>query len=148
MADDTTPPADAGANGEEQIVMTTGGIRALADVLATMREQQLRGHESTELELPYMAPELLTGHAPDLRADVFTIAAIARYLLTARPPFHASSLPELIGRMLTPAAAPKPAPPGVPPDAWQAIGRCLAADPATRPTLASLRDGVRGDLAH
>ena len=41
-----------GAGGAEQVVLTTGGIRALADVLATMREPQLRGEESSELELP------------------------------------------------------------------------------------------------
>ena len=73
------------AGGDEQLVLSSGGIRALGDVLSTMREPQLRGQESSELELPFIAPEVLTGRAPDARADVFTVGAIAVYLVTARP---------------------------------------------------------------
>ena len=131
-----------GAAGAEQLVLTTGGIRSLADVLATMREQQLRGQESSELELPYMAPEVLTGRPPDPRADLFAVGALAAFVVTARPPFTAASLPELIGQMLQPAA-PLVLPAEVPPGAAQAISRCLAADPAARGTLAGLRIAVR-----
>jgi serine/threonine protein kinase len=131
-----------GGAGAEQIVLTTGGIRSLADVLATMREQQLRGQESSERELPYMAPEVLTGRPPDARADLFTVGALAVYVVTARPPFTAASLPELIGQMLQPAA-PVTLPADVPPAAAQAISRCLAADPSARGTLTGLRVSVR-----
>ncbi|MGE0359245.1 MAG: protein kinase [Vicinamibacterales bacterium] len=131
-----------GGAGAEQLVLTTGGIRALADVLATMREQQLRGQESSERELPYMAPEVLTGRPPDVRADLFTLAALAVYLLTGRPPFVAASLPELIGQMLVPAAP--PALPGVPAPAAAAVVRALAPDPAGRGSVAELRATVRG----
>lgn len=130
-----------GASGDEQLVLSTGGIRALADVLATMREQQLRGQESSELELPYMAPEVLTGRSPDQRADVFTIGAIAVYLVTGRPPFQAASLPELIGQMLQPSS-PVTIPDGVPTAAAAALRRCLSPDPAHRGTLADLRAAV------
>ncbi len=131
-----------GAAGAEQLVLTTGGIRALGDVLATMREQQLRGQESSERELPYMAPEVLTGRAADARADLFTLAALAVYIATGQPPFAAASLPELIGRMLLPAAP--PALPGVPAAAAAAVARALAPDPAARGTVAELRSAVRG----
>ncbi|MGD9905691.1 MAG: protein kinase [Vicinamibacterales bacterium] len=132
----------AGPAGGEQIVLTTGGIRALADVLATMREQQLRGQESSELELPYVAPEVLTGRPPDARADLFTLAALAVFVATGRPPFSAGSLPELIGRMLMPSGP--PVLPGVPPAAASALATALAADPAARGTVAALRAAVRG----
>jgi serine/threonine protein kinase len=131
-----------GEDGAEEIVLTTGGIRALGDVLATMREQQLRGQESSELELPYMAPEVLTGQPPDTRADLFTVGAIAAYLITGRPPFEAASLPELIGRMLRPAA-PLALPGAVPPAAAAAVLRCLSFDPALRGTLEDLFSAVR-----
>jgi serine/threonine protein kinase len=131
-----------GAAGAEDIVLTTGGIRALPDVLATMREQQLRGQESSELELPYMAPEVLTGQPPDWRADLFTVGAIGVYLISGRPPFLAASLPELIGVMLRPAAPPA-LPAGVPPKAAAAVLRCLSFDPAQRGTLADLLAAVR-----
>ena len=132
-----------GAPGAERLVLSTGGIRALADVLATMREQQLRGQESSELELPYMAPDVLTGRPPDPRADLFTVGAIATYLVTGRPPFRAASLPELIGEMLQPQT-PVALPAEVPPRAAEAIIRCLSAQPAARGTLADLLEAVRG----
>lgn len=91
----------------EHIVMTTAGIRSVQDVLATMREQELRGQEASEQELPYVAPELLMGGAPNARADVFTIGVLAYQMLTNKLPFKAPSLPELMGQMLqTKAAAP------------------------------------------
>ena len=145
-----------GAAGAEQLVLTTGGIRALADVLATMREQQLRGEESSELELPYMAPEVLTGRPPDVRADLFSVAAVATYMITGRPPFRAASLPELIGQMLQPAP-PGPPPPGVPADAIRTSparsppirppvarsGSCARPCAPPRPLLADVRRGHR-----
>lgn len=135
-----------GAPGLEHIVLTTGGIRALADVLATMREQQLRGHESNELELPYMAPEVLTGAGPDWRADVFTVGVVAYQLVTGVVPYQAPSLPELIGRMLQPRVVPvKELAPGVPSDSAAAIARCLSPDPAARGAMRDLRTAVRSD---
>ena len=121
-----------GAGGDEQLVLSSGGIRALGDVLSTMREPQLRGQESSELELPFIAPEVLTGRAPDPRADVFTVGAIAVYLVTARPPFEAPSLPELIGQMLQPGS-PVSLPDVVPPVATSA---CAAVWPPIPPSAA------------
>jgi hypothetical protein len=85
---------------------------------------------------------VLTGRPPDPRADLFTVGALAIYVVTARPPFTAASLPELIGQMLQPAA-PVTLPADVPPAAAQAISRCLAADPSARGTLTGLRVSVR-----
>jgi len=94
-------------DASEHIVLTTAGIRSVQDVLATMREQELRGQEASEQELPYVAPEILMGGAPNARADVFTIGVLAYQMVTGRLPFKAPSLPELMGQMLqTKAAAP------------------------------------------
>jgi serine/threonine protein kinase len=127
-------------------VLTTGGIRALADVLATMREPQLRGLEANELELPYLAPEVLTGHVPDACTDLFTVGVVAYQLVTGRVPYHAPTLPELIGQMLTAAPAPLRTA-DVPEPAAAAIMRCLDADPAARGTLADLQTIVRQHAA-
>ena len=62
--------------------MSTAGIRSVQDVLATMREQELRGQEASEQELPYVAPEVLMGGAPNARADVFTIGVLAYQMVT------------------------------------------------------------------
>ena len=96
------------ASGSEHLVMTTAGIKSVQDVLATMREQELRGQEASEQELPYIAPEVLMGGAPNVRADVFTIGVLAYQMVTGTMPFRAPSLPELLGQMLQ-ARPPSPA---------------------------------------
>ena len=131
-----------GDTGAEHVVLTTGGVRALGDVLATMRESQLRGQESADLELPYLAPEVLMGRPPDVRTDLFTIGVVAYQLLTARVPFTAPTLPELLGVMLTtPPVAVDAA--TAPEAARQAIVRCLAPAPDARGTLEELQQAVR-----
>ena len=72
-----------------------------------MREQELRGQEASANELPYVAPEVLMGGAPNPAADVFTLGVLAYQMVTDTVPFKAASLPELIGQMLQT----KPAPP-------------------------------------
>ena len=119
--------------GAEQIVVSSAGIRSVQDVLATMREQELRGQEASEHELPYVAPEVLMGSAPDPRADVFTIGVFAYEMLTGRQPFRAASVPELLGQMLQV----RPVPPSqlvstVPVAVSEVIMRALAGDPASR----------------
>ncbi len=84
----------------ERIVLSTAGIRSVQDVLHTMREQELRGEEANENELPYIAPEVLMGRAPDAAADVFTLGVVFYQMVTGVLPFRAATLPELIGQMV------------------------------------------------
>ncbi len=132
----------AGDAESERLVLTTGGIRALADVLATMPEEQLRGQEVSDLELPYLAPEVLIGRAPDERTDLFTLGVVAYQLVTGRLPFQAPTLPELIGQMLTAPPAGLVAA-GVPTAAAASILRCVSVDPGARGTLEDLRAVAR-----
>ena len=109
-----------------------------------MREQELRGREASERELPYVAPEILMGHAPDVRADVFTMGVLAYQMATGRLPYLAASLPELLGQILQTT----PTPPAehmaeVPAAASDAILRALVADPAARFERASSRQRAR-----
>ena len=119
--------ADASA---EEIVISSSGIKSVGDVLATMREQELRGQEASQNELPYVAPEILMGGAPNARADVFTIGVLAYQMVTGSLPFKAASMPELIGQMLQtrPAAPPLDVPEG----ARTAILRAIESAPAAR----------------
>ena len=106
--------APEGGDDAERVVMSSAGIRSVQDVLATMLEQELRGQQASETELPYLAPEVMMGAAPDPRADVFTIAALAYQPVTGRVPFTAGSLPQLIGQMLQhPPALPASLPPAI-----------------------------------
>lgn len=129
-------PDSGGATADhaaEVIVMTTAGIRSVSDVLATMREQELRGQEANEQELPYVAAEILMGGAPNARADVFTVGVLAYQMVTGKLPFKAASLPELMGQMLQA----KPAPPDtiatdLPAPVSAAILRAIDGMPANR----------------
>ncbi len=133
--------------GRERIVVSTAGIRSVQDVLSTMREQELRGQEASEKELPYVAPEVLMGRAPDVRADIFTMGVLAYQMATGQLPFRAPSLPELIGQMLQ--GAPQPATtlnPAVPSQASDALLRALSADPQQRfGSAAELSSALFGD---
>lgn len=123
----------AGHPGDERIVMSTAGIRSVQDVLATMREQELRGHEASEHELPYVAPEVLMGGGPSVRADVFTLGVLAYLMVASRVPFAAPSLPELMGQMLqSRPPAPSALNPGVPAQASDAILRAIEAESSKR----------------
>lgn len=125
--------AASAARGRERIIVSTAGIRSVQDVLATMREQELRGRDASEHELPYVAPEVLMGREPDSRADIFTIGVLAYQMATGRLPFRATSVPELLGRMLnTPATPPADLQPAIPQAGASAIVRALAANPDAR----------------
>lgn len=113
--------------------MSTAGIRSVQDVLATMREQELRGQEASEHELPYVAPEVLLGGPPSVRADVFTIGVLAYQMVTGQPAFRAPSMPELIGQMLqVKPAAPVALRDATPRAASDAILRAIDPSPASR----------------
>jgi serine/threonine-protein kinase len=120
-------------HGRDRLLMSTAGISSVQDVLATMREQELRGEEASERELPYVAPEVLLGRAPCPCADVFTAGVLAYEMLTGRLPYRASNLPMLLGQMLqSHPASPHMLQPAVPDRVSAAILRALSADPAVR----------------
>jgi serine/threonine-protein kinase len=85
--------------------------------------------------LQYVAPEALSGELVDGRADIYSLATIVYYMLTARHPFTGRSPRELFQQLLT--AEPTPlyeALPGesLPPRLEAAIMRGLAREPAQR----------------
>ena len=124
---------EPGSRSPEHIIMSTAGIRSVQDVLATMREQELRGQEASEHELPYVAPEVLLGGPPSVRADVFTIGVLAYQMVTGQPAFRAPSMPELIGQMLqVKPAAPVALRDATPRAASDAILRAIDPSPASR----------------
>jgi serine/threonine protein kinase len=86
----------------------------------------------------YLAPEQARGEEVTAAADIYATGAVLYELLTGRPPRSLSTLAELSE---TPAI---PAPQHTPRKIAAIVMRCLAADPADRPTSAA---GLAAELA-
>lgn len=101
--------------------------------------------------LKYVAPEALSGELVDGRADIYSLATIAYWLLTGRHPHVGNSPRELFQQLLTQPAIPlNAAIPGrrFPPALEAAIMRGLERDPARRqPTVTALAEEITAGLA-
>jgi serine/threonine-protein kinase len=85
--------------------------------------------------LQYVAPEALSGELVDTRADIYSLATIAYYMLTGRHPFSGRNPRELFQQLLKEAPLPlNEALPGrrFPPALETAVMRGLSRDPAQR----------------
>jgi serine/threonine protein kinase len=139
-------PPDPGADDEgERLMISTAGIWEAPDLLATLGDQTLRGSALADVELHYVAPELLTGQNADVRSDVFTMGVVAYEMATGSLPFEGGTMPALLGAMLRG----KPRNPAelqttLPPAAAEAILKALEPSPDDR--LATARDFARAAL--
>jgi serine/threonine protein kinase len=84
----------------ERLMISTAGIWQAADLLATLGDATLHGTALADVELHYVAPELLTGQNADVRSDLFTMGVLAYEMATAALPFDGASMPALLGAML------------------------------------------------
>jgi serine/threonine-protein kinase len=113
-----------------------GLVRPAAPALSAnlSREGQVLG---TPL---FMSPEQARGRELDVRTDIYSMGAVAYFLLTGRPPFEDNDgLGVLIAHARDPVVPPSAVRPGVPDDLDRVVLRCLAKDPADRfPDAASL----------
>jgi serine/threonine-protein kinase len=93
----------------------------------------------------YLSPEQAGGQdAVDARSDIYSVGALAYFLLTGRPPFAGRSGMKLIAAHLY--ETPEPLSrhrPDVPADLEAVVHRCLAKDPSARfPNARSLDDSL------
>jgi serine/threonine-protein kinase len=85
--------------------------------------------------LQYVAPEALSGELVDARADIYSLATIAYYMLTAHHPFTGRNPRELFQQLLKESPVPlsQAVPDGrFPPGLEAAVMRGLSRDPAQR----------------
>lgn len=85
--------------------------------------------------LPYMAPEVLRGDAPDARGDLWALGVVLYELASGRLPFEGRTGFEISSAIMR--EIPKPLGPPVPPGLWAIIQRCLAKESAQRYQRAS-----------
>lgn len=84
--------------------------------------------------LSYMAPEQALGQPTNARSDLFSFGAVLTALMTGKPPFKGSTLPEVLHQHAT-ARARRPSQLGIdiPVEFDELIGRLLERDPEKRP---------------
>jgi serine/threonine-protein kinase len=82
----------------------------------------------------YIAPEqVLHNQPPDRRADIYSLGAVAYYLLTGHPPFMGETAMEvMIAHTRDPVMPPSRIHTGVPADLEDVLLRCLAKQPDDR----------------
>jgi eukaryotic-like serine/threonine-protein kinase len=84
----------------------------------------------------YIAPEQILAGTLSPAADVFSLGGVLTFALTGDGPFGTGTPHVLMGRVLYA----QPDLDAVPADWRDLLGRCLAKDPAERPTLTALAD--------
>jgi serine/threonine-protein kinase len=101
--------------------------------------------------LQYVAPEALSGELVDARADIYSLATITYYLLTARHPYIGRSPRELFQQLLTQPPVPlnqAAADHKFPPALEAALMKALSRDPAARQsTVTAFADEVEAAVA-
>ena len=101
---------------------------------ATARAAHLSG-EGQILGTPlFMSPEQARGGRElDERSDIYSLGAVAYYLLTGRPPFDGEGgIAVMIAHARDPVVPPSRVRAGIPEDLERVVLRCLAKDPAER----------------
>lgn len=76
---------------------------------------------------PYTAPEVLDGHQPDARSDIFSFGAVVYEMLTGRPAFEGDS-PAALAAAIVNSKPPSSGSPA----ADRLLAGCLAKDPSAR----------------
>ena len=118
-----------------------GLVRPGASAPRTSDEGQIVG---TPL---YMSPEQATGSRTlDARSDIYSLGAVAYFLLTGKPPFDAATpIEAIIAHARDPVVPPSQVRPEIAADLDGVVLRCLAKDPADRfPTAEALELGLAG----
>ena len=97
----------------------------------------------------FMSPEQAMGGRPlDERSDIYSLGAVAYYLLTGRPPFDAGGgLGVMIAHVHDPVVPPSLFQAGIPEDLEHVVLRCLAKDAADRFPDAGSLERALGECA-
>ena len=136
------------------ILCNRGGLHDVAKLLdfglVRMQSTDALGAGLTQAGLifgtpTYMSPEQAAGRNLDARSDIYSLGALAYFLVTGRPPFvHDSVVQVLAAHINEPVAPLRSRGPAVPQDLEAVVLRCLAKNPEERfPNVASLEQALR-----
>ena len=97
---------------------------------ATLSFATMQNASGVSGTLPYMAPEILRGHAAEYRGDIWALGVVLYEAASGRLPFEGRTGFETSSAIMR--EAPNPLGPPVPPGLWAIIQRCLAKEPTQR----------------
>jgi serine/threonine-protein kinase len=95
----------------------------------------------------FMSPEQAAGSADvDARSDIYSLGAVAYFLLTGQAPFvRATSVQTMAAHLTEPLVSPRLLCPEIPNDAEEVVLRCLAKEPHLRyAVMAAVEDALAG----
>jgi eukaryotic-like serine/threonine-protein kinase len=129
--------ARSGGMGDVAKLLDFGPILPAASAIAPQLSEDRRILGTPQ----FMSPEQAMGCRPlDERSDIYSLGAVAYFLLTGRPPFDTGGgLGVMIAHVHNPVPPPSLIQAGIPEDLERVVLRCLARSPAERfPDAASL----------
>jgi hypothetical protein len=127
------------------MICSTGAKLVDFGISAEIGERDEPTADGTLLGTPaYVAPERLTGGPVLPASDVYAVGLLLYRALTGHLPWRVNTRTELLRAHLERAPAPLPPMPGLPDRVAALIRRCLAKDPAARPTAADLARVLAG----
>jgi serine/threonine protein kinase len=103
-------------------------------IICGLCPERIRTTSVLDPELPYVAPEVFMGRAPDVRSDVFTLGVLMYEMATGRLPFQASNMHQLFGTAMSVRPIdPRQLQAGLPDAFAETVLRCLRPLPDERP---------------
>jgi len=126
------------------IVLTDNGPRVIDFGIARALEEVSLTATGVVVGTPgYLSPEQITGTAIGPASDMFALGAVLVFAASSRGPFASGNQASLLHRVLHD----QPQIPSLPDPLQDVVRRCLAKDPAHRPTPRELLDLLGGSTA-
>ncbi|MFO0806892.1 MAG: serine/threonine-protein kinase [Gemmataceae bacterium] len=116
------------------ILLDQKGRVKLADFGLAVMAERMRPEDARQGTRQYMAPELLDGHPPSIRSDIYALGAVLYEMITGRRPFAGKSEIEIRNLQRSPPAPPSSLVPNLDRAFDRAIMPCLESDPGKRPS--------------
>jgi serine/threonine-protein kinase len=121
------------------LMLTTSGVKLIDFGLSAVEGQPEADADGGLRGTPaYVAPERLRDRTVAPAADIYSLGSVLYRTLAGRLPWQASTAPEFWFKQNSTAPDPLPAIEGLPAEIAAACLRCLAVDPAERPSAAEL----------
>ncbi|AGL14357.1 serine/threonine-protein kinase [Actinoplanes sp. N902-109] len=125
------------------IMLTGAGAKVVDFGISALTGQRDAAADGSLLGTPaYLAPERLGGGPVAPPADVYALGVLLHRCLTGRLPWPAGTTTEALRAHLYEQPEPVPSLPGLPPSVGELCLRCLAKNPADRPTAAELAESL------